>query len=258
MQYYSKLFCLVAALSSNALLYKRQASEVGDQSIYQVMLQILSGSGELRQTMDNIQKLPQFRNILNGNGSEIQGDAVNGQITFFAPINDAYSKLPQQLVQLLNQTNSSVVAPNPRNINEIRTAFNVLSGLYSYHTLNSSYDLSANLTTSANQNVTAETLLSPLNATIWRGSAVSPVPFSPGQSTYNQSQVAQSARAPVLDTGVGLHYNELNITTGFSCSNGYLYLVDGITSPLWFVNISLSDLPALTPLPRLINIFSKK
>jgi hypothetical protein len=49
--------------------------------------------------------------------------------------------------------------------------------------------------------------------------------------------------------------NDANTTSGYGAQNGIVYVVDKVISPLWYLNISLADLPENLNIPQFSSFF---
>jgi uncharacterized surface protein with fasciclin (FAS1) repeats len=244
MKFLALIFCVTFFWSPMVAGYS--VKQQTQKSIWQIVDNISSNSSELTILREQIAKFPQLRAVLAGVSESYRGEQVGSNITLFAPVNSAFGKLPPALVQALNESsNANMQIPL---VGQVRRGGDLMEGLLSYHVSTRGVFLAPQ---QQQQNATIDTLLNPFNATLWRQPPQFAQQQGPPQLTYNQEQVSAAAQASLVNVTLGEWYvNEANITSGFEASNGFIYLIDGVISPLWFLNQSLSDLPADLKLPN--------
>ena len=231
---------LILAVSTLALAQQQQQ----EQSIWQIINNIAQGGqggnqqqGDLSIFRDQVEQFPQLRDVMAGNSTTYQGQQVPSQITVVAPINYAFRQLPRELQELLQQRAQASQQGRLGRLDarQIRGPIlnQVVGGLLSYHVMQQVVNTSMFI----GQEDSVKTLLQPFNASFYR---VSQNFQNDLMSKINNQQTINAAQAPQIAILPGSSVNDANITLGFQASNGILYLIDDVISPLWYLNVSLA------------------
>lgn len=189
------------------------------------MSDALKSNGNFTTLSSLLQQFPQFSSLLSGSSSSSQngGGGQQQNVTLFAPVDSAFTSLPQWLQSALQSNSSS----------------NLVAGLLAYHVHNATEDqqssngvLTSDLvsTLPPNQNVTISTFLDRVNLTLFRSSKAST--NGGGNETF--------------------FVNEATIQSSINTTNGVIYAVNLVLSPLFYFNTSLYNLtsPPSTLPPR--------
>lgn len=279
---------LIAVMSESTdarLFFKRQnqqppqqqqpnAAVPNQKSIWSLM----QNSTELSIFAQQAAKFPELTGLMSGNASAYRGQPVQS-LTVFAPINQAWTALPDQLRNALVNAPSleelQQRLPPPADqrmppqqgrqginetVSEFRQATSLEEALLAYHMHNGTLDVQQYFAGamasvkqqpdeySATVNTTVSSLLAPFNLTIWQQAVMDPSQ----QQQPSIGQLLPGVGAQYFVNTTDSHVNDARILGGVRAANGILYLVDSVVSPLWYLNITLQNLPKDLTLPQLV------
>lgn len=219
------------------------------ESLWNILFRISTQTNELSIFRQQAEQFTELVNVLVGNAVQYQGQPVSQQLTVFVPTNQAFNRLPEQVKNQLLYPRQPLGLLGGRLDPAIEAASRqILLSLLSYHVVNESVNLEmmGQQSQTANKNM-VPTLLFPFTATISQcpsGSGGAPI-----AGDLNMTAIMNSAQSPRVNVVNGTFINDAAIVAGFRGSNGYLYLIDQVISPLWNVNVSLTPPPNRAVVP---------
>jgi uncharacterized surface protein with fasciclin (FAS1) repeats len=175
----------------------------------------LSSNSNFSTLNSLVKQFPALENLFSGSsGSQQNGQQQQQQnLTVFAPVDSAFTSLPQWLQNALQSNFSS----------------NFVAGLLAYHVHNATQDETSGdgvmtndlvATLPPNQNVTISTFLDNVNLTLFRSSQASA--NGGGNETF--------------------FVNDATIQSSINTTNGVIYAVNLVLSPLYYLNRTIYNL----------------
>lgn len=221
-----------------------QVSE--SNSIWDIVERINASTSELQIFGDQIEKFPSLKELLQGGPETSSDPSKYPNITVFAPINQAFLNLSDPIEEILiNQTMSLLPFKQnliPENL-EASIVREVLKSVLEYHVVDEPLNLSDQFFVQGN--ISLGTALEPFSLDIQSLNTSStglPVPSYSQSEVQLVNNVTSAADTKNITMQPWQFVNDAQILVGFEGSNGYLYLVDKIISPLWYFGVSLDDI----------------